>query len=35
MYVPGAYSEQKRVLGPFELDLQMVVSHCVGIGNWT
>lgn len=37
-YVPQvsiALRGQEKVLGPLELDLQMVVSCHVGAGNWT
>jgi hypothetical protein len=32
-YAPSASGDQKTVLNPLELELQMVVSHCVGAGN--
>lgn len=31
----GAYSGQKRVLDPLELELQMDVSHHMDVGNYT
>lgn len=31
--MPNASKGQKRVLGPLELVVQMVVSHDVGVGN--
>lgn len=34
MYVPGADREQERALNTLELEFQMVVSHCLGAGNW-
>lgn len=35
MYKPGTLGVPKRVLDALELELQMVVSHCVGSGNLT
>lgn len=34
MCVPGAHREQERALNILELEFQMVVSHCLGAGNW-
>lgn len=34
MCVPGAHREQERALNTLELEFQMVVSHCLGAGNW-
>jgi hypothetical protein len=34
-YVPGGLGSQKWALGALELDLCMVLSHCVGAGHWT
>lgn len=31
----GAWGGQKKELGPPELELQMVVTHCVGARNKT
>lgn len=35
MYVFGVQGDQKKVLNPVELDLQVVVSHHVGSGTQT
>lgn len=32
--VPDAYGGQKKLLNPFELELQIVVIHYVGARNW-
>jgi hypothetical protein len=32
-FAPSAYRGQKKVLGPLELELQIVVSHHVGAWN--
>lgn len=31
----SAFGDQKRALGPLELEFQTVVSYCVGAGNQT
>ena len=33
VHMPGALRDQKRALGPLELELQMIVSHHLGAGN--
>lgn len=33
MYMPGAHGGHKRVLDPLEVELWMVMRHCVGAGN--
>lgn len=35
MCMPGAHGDQKKVLGPLELELQVFVSHHVDAGNLT
>ena len=35
MCVPGTHRAQKNVLDPLEVELQMVLSHYVGVGNQT
>ena len=35
IYVSGAHEDQKRASDPLELELQTVVSHHVGAGDWT
>jgi hypothetical protein len=32
-YMPGSLRDQKRLLDPLGLELQIVVSHYVGAGN--
>jgi hypothetical protein len=31
----GAWGGREKALDSLELELQMVVSHYVGVGNWT
>lgn len=32
--MPGAHEGQNKALDPSELELQVVVGHYVGVGNW-
>lgn len=33
--IPSVYRDQKKTSSPLKLELQMVMSHYVGAGNWT
>lgn len=35
MYIEDGFRDQKRVVDPLELKIQMILSFCVDIGNWT